>query len=193
MQKYNQFSEQELIVAFMGGSDAAVNELVGRTKDRVFTTAYLLVKDKYLAEDMVQDAYVKAIKKIRAGLYANDGKFCAWVCRIVRNLCMDYFRSSSRTTKVTLSNGRDIFDYLELEDANVQDGIMQKQSGTRVKKLLELLPQEQRDVIVMRLFADMSFKDIAEETNSTLNTCLGRMRYGLLNLRKLVQEKQLVL
>jgi RNA polymerase sigma-70 factor (ECF subfamily) len=153
----------------------------------------VLVKDKYLAEDILQDAYIKAIDKIRQGHFSNDGKFCAWISRIARNLCMDYFRKGEGKAKIVLSDGRDIFDYLDLQDDNIQDRMMSKQSGSRVRQLLELIPQDQRDVIVMRLFGNMSFKEIAEESNTTLNTCLGRMRYGLLNIRKIVEERQLVI
>jgi RNA polymerase sigma factor (sigma-70 family) len=193
MQSFKQLTEQELVNAYATGTDQALTELVSRTKNKVYTTIYLLVKDKYLAEDILQDTYIKAVNKIRLDAYANDGKFCAWLSRIARNLCMDYFRSKQSIKKVTLSDGRDIFDYLDLHDDNIQDKIMTKQSGSRVKKLLELIPQDQREVIVLRLFNEMSFKEIAEETNVTLNTCLGRMRYGLLNLRKLVEERELVL
>jgi RNA polymerase sigma factor (sigma-70 family) len=193
MQSFKQLTEQELVNAYAIGAEQALTELVYRTKSKVYTTIYLLVKDKYLAEDILQDTYIKAVNKIQMQEYANDGKFCAWLSRIARNLCMDYFRTTQKFRKVTLSGDRDIFDYLELNDINIQDSIMTGQSGSRAKQLLDLIPQDQREVIVMRLFNEMSFKEIAEETNVTLNTCLGRMRYGLLNLRKLVEERELVL
>jgi RNA polymerase sigma factor (sigma-70 family) len=194
MQSFKQLTEQELVQAFANGTQQAISELVNRTKGKVYTTIYILVKDKYLAEDILQEVYIKAIQKLKENAYANDGKFCAWLSRIARNLCMDYFRKiQNKAKKVTLSDGRDIFDYLDLQVDSVQDSVMRAQSGNRVKQLLELIPQDQRDVIVMRLYNDMSFKEIAEETNTTINTCLGRMRYGLINLRKLVDEKQLVI
>ncbi|MFM2191595.1 MAG: hypothetical protein RLZZ118_552 [Bacteroidota bacterium] len=193
MQSFKQLTEQELVQAFANGTEQAISELVCRTKGKLYTTIYVLVKDKYLAEDILQDAYIKAIDKIRQGHFSNDGKFCAWISRIARNLCMDYFRKGEGKAKIVLSDGRDIFDYLDLQDDNIQDRMMSKQSGSRVRQLLELIPQDQRDVIVMRLFGNMSFKEIAEESNTTLNTCLGRMRYGLLNIRKIVEERQLVI
>jgi RNA polymerase sigma-70 factor (ECF subfamily) len=193
MQSFKQLTEQELVQAFANGTEQAISELVCRTKGKLYTTIYVLVKDKYLAEDILQDAYIKAIDKIRQGHFSNDGKFCAWISRIARNLCMDYFRKGEGKAKIVLSDGRDIFDYLDLQDDNIQDRMMSKQSGSRVRQLLELIPQDQTDVIVMLLFGNKSFKEIAEESNTTLNTCLGRMRYGLLNIRKIVEERQLVI
>jgi RNA polymerase sigma factor (sigma-70 family) len=186
-------TEQELIVAYCNGKEHAINELINRTQAKVYGGVYFLVKDKYLAEDLVQDTYIKALRKLREGAYVNDGKFSAWLTRIARNLCMDYFRVAQRHVKVTLKSGRDIFDVLEFEDTNREDAIMEQQTGNTLRKMLEHIPLDQREVLVMRLFGNMSFKEIAEETNSTLNTCLGRMRYGLRNMRKLMQEKQLVL
>jgi RNA polymerase sigma factor (sigma-70 family) len=194
MQRFKHLTEQELVQSYIDGLDHAISELVSRTKNNLYSVVYLLVKDKYLAEDIAQEAYIKAIKKIKSGEYTNDGKFSAWVSRIGRNLCMDHFRMvQSRDKKVVLSDGRDIFDYLDLQDVNIEDKLMTEQSSIRVKKLLEFIPQEQRDVIVMRLFGKMSFKEIAEECNVTLNTSLGRMRYGLINLRRVIEERQLVL
>jgi RNA polymerase sigma factor (sigma-70 family) len=186
-------TEQELIVAYCNGQEHAINELITRTQSKVYNGVYFLVKDKYLAEDLVQDTYIKALRKLREGAYVNDGKFAAWLTRIARNLCMDYFRVAQRHVKVTLKSGRDIFEVLEFEDTNHQDAIMDQQTGNTLRKMLDHIPLDQREVLVMRLFGNMSFKEIAEETNSTLNTCLGRMRYGLRNMRKLMQEKQLVL
>ncbi len=186
-------TEQELITAFQAGTDHAMDELVKRTHKKVYTALYLLVKDKYIAEDLMQETYIKAIAKIREGNYANEGKLGAWLARVAHNLCMDYFRVAKRTVKVTMSDGRDIFDFIKILEENTEDKLMQVQSGSRAKQMLELIPQEQREVVMMRLFANMSFAEIAEETGVTLNTALGRMRYALINLRKLVQEKQLVL
>jgi RNA polymerase sigma factor (sigma-70 family) len=186
-------TEQELIVAYCNGKEHAINELINRTQAKVYNGVYFLVKDKYLAEDLVQDTYIKALRKLREGAYVNDGKFSAWLTRIARNLCMDYFRVAQRHVKVTLKSGRDIFEVLEFEEGNKEDAIIEEQTGTTLRKMLEHIPLDQREVIVMRLFGNMSFKEIAEETNSTLNTCLGRMRYGLRNMRKLMLEKQLAL
>jgi RNA polymerase sigma factor (sigma-70 family) len=194
MQSFKQLTEKELVQAYINGAEQAISELVQRTKSKVYTAIYMLVKDKYLAEDILQEVYIKAVHKLKANAYANDGKFSAWLCKIARNLCMDYFRSiQNKAKKITLSDGRDIFEYLDFPVQNEEDKVIKMESGNRVKKLLEYIPQDQRDVIVMRLYSDMSFKEIAEETNTTINTCLGRMRYGLINLRKLIEQKQLVM
>ncbi len=186
-------TEQDLIIAYQAGADNAMSELVNRTHKKVYTALYLLVKDKYIAEDLMQETYIKALAKIKAGEYANEGKFAAWLARVAHNLCMDYFRVAKRNVKVTLSDGRDIFDYINIGVENTEDKIMKVESGKRAKMLLNHIPQEQREVIVMRLYGKMSFAEIAEETGVTLNTALGRMRYALINLRKLVEEKQMVL
>lgn len=194
MLETSNYSETELINNYLNGDTKSLNQLLRQTQNKVFTSIYILVKDKYLAEDILQDTYIRAVKKLEQGLYENDGKFSAYLCRIGRNLCMDHFRATKRRTKVTLSDGRDIFDYLPLEEeSNIQDQLMLAQSGERLRLMLGQIPEEQRDVITMRLYAEMSFKEIAEENNISINTALGRMRYGLLNLRKLMQEKNLVL
>jgi RNA polymerase sigma factor (sigma-70 family) len=193
MLSFKNLSEQDLIVAYSNGHEPAINELINRTHGKLYTAIYLLVKDKYLAEDFVQDTYVKAIKKLREGAYLNDGKFMAWLSCIGRNLCMDYFRVSNKNIKVTMKNGRDVFDVLEFEDSNIEAEIISEQSANTMHKMLELIPFEQREVVMLRLFCNMSFSEIAEEINCPLNTCLGRMRYGLNNLRKIMVEKQLVL
>jgi RNA polymerase sigma factor (sigma-70 family) len=193
MLSFKNLSEQELIVAYSNGHEPAINELINRTHGKLYTAIFILVKDKYLAEDFVQDTYVKAVKKLREGAYLNDGKFTAWLSRIGRNLCMDYFRVAQKNIKITMKCGRDIFDVLEFEDSNVEDEIISSQSGEIMHKMLDLIPIEQKEVVMLRLFGNLSFSEIAEEVNCPVNTCLGRMRYGLINLRKIMVEKQLVL
>ncbi len=189
-----QLTEEALIEAYVNGNELAINELVHRTKDKVFTSIYILVKDKYLAEDFTQETYIKAIQKIKSNSYVHDNKFSAWLVRIGRNLCMDYFRTLRRKSNITLANGKDIFEFFDFKDEDLfTDVIMKKESGQRVRKMLKEIPEEQRDVIVLRLFADMSFKEIAVLTETTINTCLGRMRYGLINLRRIMVEKSMVL
>jgi RNA polymerase sigma factor (sigma-70 family) len=194
MLNYKMLPEQELVQAYIQGADAAITELVNRTQDKVYTVVYYLVKDKYLTEDIVQDTYMRAVKKMKEGAFANDGKLISWLSRIARNLCMDYFRGQAvRQQKVRMIGDKDVFEYISGTQPNKEDDIMLNQSRNRVVLMLDLLPQEQKEVIVMRLFAEMSFKEIAEETNTTINTSLGRMRYGLMNLRKIIKEKELVL
>jgi RNA polymerase sigma factor (sigma-70 family) len=194
MFKYQNQTEQELVAAYAQGETSAIDELVYRTQNKVLSTVYYLVRDKDLAQDLVQETYIKAVAKIKEGKYVNDGKLTAWLNRIARNLCMDYFRRTDKHKTVSTANGgKNIFDFLPLQEDSFEQKVISNQSATRVRGLLEQLPHDQREVITMRIFGEMTFKEIAEETNASLNTCLGRMRYGLLNLRKMIRERELVL
>lgn len=152
----------------------------------------MLVKDKYLAEDIFQDAFLKIIKTIKDGRYSEQGKFLPWAIRVAHNLCMDHFRKSRQQVPVTLPDGQDI-TYLFGAGDMASDGIEKRQVHDSVRQLVEGLPEEQREVIVLRIYADLSFKEISELTGVSINTALGRMRYALINLRKLVEDRQLVL
>src|SRR6185312_4461707 len=153
---------------------------------------YMLVKDKYLAEDIFQDAFLKMIKTIKDGRYAEQGKFLPWAIRVAHNLCMDHFRKTRQQIPVTLPDGQDICTLLGSGETP-SDSIERRQSHDDVRKLVEDLPEEQREVIVLRIYADLSFKEISELTGVSINTALGRMRYGLINLRRMITEKQMVL
>jgi RNA polymerase sigma-70 factor (ECF subfamily) len=159
----------------------------------MYTSIYLLVKDKYLAEDIFQDTFIKIIDTLKAGRYTDEGKFLPWALRIAHNLCVDHFRRVKRTPSVKTSDDRDIFEGIDVAEAGCDEKIMQKETGNKVRQMLELLPEDQREVIIMRHYADLSFKEIAELTNCSINTALGRMRYGLINLRKMMTEKQIAL
>lgn len=186
-------TEQALIALIREGEEHAIAEFLNRYKGRFYTAAYLLVKDRDLAEDIFQDACVKIIQSIRAGRYQDDGKFLPWAMRITRNLCYDHLRAAKRAPRVTLPDGQDIFALLDMGEHNAEDRIMSRQSGDRVRQMLDHIPHEQREVIVLRMYGNLSFKEIAELTDVGINTALGRMRYGLINLRKLMQEKRLAL
>jgi RNA polymerase sigma factor (sigma-70 family) len=186
-------SEQELITMVATGAEAPIAELVNRTKQRVYYTIYMLLKDAHLSEDFMQEVYIKAIEKLRNNLYQNDGKCSAWLCRIAHNMCMDHFRKSSKTRKVSLPDGMDIFSYLGQYDDAIENNMMNTQSGKIAKELLNHLPAEQKEVLMLRFFQDLSFAEIADEMNCSISTALGRARYGLINLRKLVKENELVL
>ena len=153
----------------------------------------MLVKDKYLAEDIFQDAFLKMIKTIKDGRYAEQGKFLPWAIRVAHNLCMDHFRRSRQQIPVTLPDGRDITALFCSGGDLASEAIEKRQVHGSVRKLVEELPEEQREVIVLRIYADMSFKEISDLTGVSINTALGRMRYALINLRKLIVEKELVL
>ena len=191
MQLFHQ-SDAELIHAYIHGQEQALEVLINRYKDKVYTSVYMLVKDKYLAEDIFQDAFLKMIKTIKEGRYAEQGKFLPWAIRVAHNLCMDHFRRTRQQVPVTLPDGQDISDLFGAGDM-VADGIIKRQVHDSVRKLVEDLPEEQREVIVLRIYADLSFKQISELTGVSINTALGRMRYALINLRKLIVDKEMVL
>jgi RNA polymerase sigma-70 factor (ECF subfamily) len=151
------------------------------------------VKDKYLAEDLFQDMFIKVIDTIRGNRYTEEGKFLPWAMRIAHNLCVDHFRRVKRTPTIKTSDNHDIFEVLNFSNENAEEKMMKNQSYDRIRRMLDLLPEEQREVIILRHYADLSFKEIASLTNCSINTALGRMRYGLINMRKMMTEKQIAL
>ncbi|MGN6194766.1 MAG: RNA polymerase sigma factor [Ginsengibacter sp.] len=189
----NSLSDQQLIQLYLEGNCEALSTLVERHKEKIYTSIFLLVKDKYLAEDLFQDCFIKVIDTISEGRYNEEGKFLPWVMRIAHNLCIDHFRKVKRRPSIKTSDDHDIFELLNFSDPGVDEKIMQGQSHARVRKMLDMLPEDQKEVIVMRHFADLSFKEISQITGCSINTALGRMRYGLLNLRKIMIEKQIAL
>ncbi len=190
--QFSHYLDAELIHEYIHGQAYALEVLINRYKDKVYTSVYMLVKDKYLAEDIFQDAFLKIIKTMKEGRYAEQGKFLPWAIRVAHNLCMDHFRRTRQNIPVTLPDGQDITD-LFLAGDMVADGIEKRQVHDCVRKLVEDLPEEQREVIVLRIYADLSFKEISDLTGVSINAALGRMRYALINLRKLIADKQLVL
>jgi RNA polymerase sigma factor (sigma-70 family) len=193
MKSLSNFTDQQLIHAFQSGESAALEVLINRHKDKIYTSIYLLVKDKYLAEDIFQDVFIRVIDTVRGGRYNEEGKFLPWALRIAHNLCVDHFRKVKRTPTIRNSEDNDIFEVLNFSEEGADRSMMKKQSHDRVRLMLDQLPADQREVIVLRHFADMSFKEIATMTNCSINTALGRMRYGLINLRKMMEEKQIAL
>lgn len=193
MAYYNEISDSHLISAFHEGDVKALEALIYRHKDRIYTSILFLVKDKYLAEDMFQDVFIKIIDTIRLSRYNDEGKFLSWALRIAHNLCVDHFRRVKRTPAIHSSDGQHVMEWLQNPDDNPEKGIVRRQSYDRVRRMLDLLPEEQREVIVLRHYGNLSFKEIAGLTNTSINTALGRMRYGLINLRKMMAEKQIAL
>jgi len=186
-------TDHELIQNFQDGDLNALEILVLRHKDKMFTSILFLVKDKYLAEDIFQDVLIKIIDTIRGGRYTEEGKFLPWAMRIAHNLCVDHFRKVKRTPAIKTSDDRDIFEVLNFTEDSAETKMMKRQSHDRVRLMLDLLPEDQREVIILRHYAELSFKEIAALTNCSINTALGRMRYGLINLRKMMVEKQISL
>lgn len=186
-------SDQELIRQFINGDHSSLEGLVKRHQRKVFSYILLIVKDKHLAEDIFQDTFIKVINTLRAGAYNEEGKFLPWVMRIAHNLIIDFFRKSKRMPFVENSEEYDLFETLNVYEDTIEDKMIIAQIHNDVQRLVEYLPEEQKEVLKMRHYRDMSFKDIAEQTNVSINTALGRMRYALINLRKMVNEKEIIL
>ena len=193
MQVTHQLTDADLIHAFISGNENAIEPLIYRHKDKIYTAIYMLVKDKYIAEDIFQDAFLKIIKTMRSGKYSEQGKFLPWAIRVAHNLCMDHFRRTRKDIPITLADGRDISDVFPLTTDSPADAMERRQTNASVRRLIEMLPEDQREVIVLRMYGDLSFKEIAGITSVSINTALGRMRYGLINLRKMIDDKKMVL
>jgi len=193
MQLIHQQSDSELIHAFLNGDDQSLEALIYRYKDKIYTSIYMMVKDKYLAEDIFQDTFLKLIKTMREGRYSDQGKFLPWAIRIGHNLCMDHFRKVRNQVPVTLPDGADLSELFPSMIESAPDKMERRQVDGSVRKLIEMLPEDQREVIVLRMYGDLSFKEIADLTSVSINTALGRMRYGLINLRKMIADQQMVL
>ena len=194
----DKLADQQLIRNYLDGNDYSFEILLKRHQDRVFNYINKLVKNTDVANDVFQDTFIKVISTLKRGMYNEEGKFLPWVMRIAHNLVIDYFRNSSKMPIVGRKNNSDsdefdIFQILKLEDCTVQDEIVEGQIHEDLRALVELLPQEQREVVKMRHFMGMSFKDIADSSDVSINTALGRMRYALINLRKMIKENDIML
>jgi RNA polymerase sigma-70 factor (ECF subfamily) len=187
-------SEKELISNYLKGDHSCLQSLIQRHQSRLFAYIFMLVKNKSLADDIFQDTYIKVINTLKSGKYNDEGKFIQWVMRIAHNLVIDHFRKLKKQSFVESHNPNfDIFDTISLTDPSVEESMVTKQIHKDVKGLLEYLPEEQREVLYLRCYAGLSFKDISEQTDVSINTALGRMRYALINLRKIVEENKMVL
>jgi RNA polymerase sigma-70 factor (ECF subfamily) len=186
-------SDQDLIHQYITGEEAGLVELIRRYQSKIYTSIYLLVKDEYLAEDIFQDTFIKVINTLKAGKYNEEGKFLPWVTRIAHNLVIDHFRREKRAPMVNNGDDFDIFEVLGNYDESTEDRMVREQTHRDLKQLIQLLPSEQKEVLIMRHFGDLSFKEIADITDVSINTALGRMRYALNNLRKMMQSKELSL
>ena len=189
--KKNSISDSELVSLYINGDEEAFKELVIRHKNRVFTTIHLIVKDRYLAEDLLQETFIKAVKTIKSGRYNDEGKFLPWILRIGHNLAIDTFRRSKRYPTVLMEDGTNIFETLEFAEAPIEDRKITEDSIKQLKRHIQELPDSQKQVLIMRSYLDMSFKEIADETGVSINTALGRMRYALINLKKKMKENSL--
>lgn len=186
-------NDQDLISLYLNGRADAFEVLLNRHKEKIYTSIYLFVKDTELAEDIFQEVFIKIIDTLRKDKYNNEGKFLQWSMRIAYNMCVDHFRRAKRMTKISNTESFDIFSILECKDDHMENSIIKSQIHTKLRALVDQLPDEQREVVILRHYADMSFKEISQMTRVSINTSLGRMRYALINLRKLVNEAEMVM
>ncbi|HNX55706.1 MAG TPA: sigma-70 family RNA polymerase sigma factor [Prolixibacteraceae bacterium] len=187
-------SDNSLVQQFVDGNQSAIEVLISRHKKRVFTYILLIVKDHHLAEDIFQDTFIKVIRSLKNGRYTENGKFISWVLRISHNLIIDHFRKEKLLS--TTSNDDmnvDLFNSPKYSEENIEDRIIYDQITCDVRLLIDELPDDQREVILMRHYQGLSFKEISDITNVSINTALGRMRYALINMRKLIEKKNLSL
>jgi RNA polymerase sigma-70 factor (ECF subfamily) len=187
----NDVADNELIVSYLNGNENSLQQLILRHQRKIFTSIVVLVKDKELAEDIFQETFIKIINTLRSGNYQEEGKFIHWAVRIAHNLVIDYFRKNNRMPMLRDSDDYSVVNNLKLTDDNIEDRMVREQLHKEIRLLVEELPFDQREVVIMRHFADMSFKEIAETTDVSINTALGRMRYALINLRRLIKKKKI--
>ena len=190
---FSELSDKDLIQQYLEGKDKAFEILLNRHKDKIYTSIYLFVKDQSQAEDIFQEVFIKILKTIRKGKYNHEGKFVQWAMRIAYNMCVDHFRKAKRRSIIHPTDEFDIFDVIENPDPNREDTLIKDQTHAKVRKLIDQLPPEQREVVMLRHYADMSFKEISQLTRVSINTALGRMRYALINIRKMVEDKHVIL
>ena len=185
------FSDKELLELFLNGNNKSFECLLNRHKVRIFSFIISKVKNKDIAEDIFQDTFIKVINSIKKGKYNEEGKFLPWVMRITHNLIIDYFRRESKMRKIRVTDDFNIFDVLENGNKNQEEILIQDQVYSDLNSIIEELPEDQKQVLKMRYLHDMSFKKISELNNISINTALGRMRYAIINLRKLAKKKHI--
>lgn len=197
MDKHDQYTDQQLVRQYLEGKEASFEVLLNRHKDRIFGYIMKMIKDVDLANDVFQDTFIKVVQTLQRGKYNEEGKFLPWVMRIAHNLMIDHFRREKKMPKISETRSSkeefNIFNVLPNEDKNIEEDIIKNQIESDVVKLLDFLPEEQRTVLNKRIFVGMSFKDIAEQENISINTALGRMRYALINMRKMIEENNMIL
>ena len=184
-------SDRALIRNFLSGEESAFETLIMRYKDRVFSQLIIMLKDRELAEDLFQDTFIKVVNTLKAGKYNEEGKFLPWVLRIAHNLAIDHFRRIKKRKEIRNSEEFDLLGNIPEDNKNIEECLVTDQIHDDVKLLVDLLPKEQKQVVKLRMYLGLSFKEISEETDVSINTSLGRMRYALINLRKLIDERQL--
>jgi len=192
--KENLVNDQELVQAYIKGDESAIEILINRHRSKVYTYILLTIKNQPLAEDLFQETFIKVIQSLRGGKYRDNGRFLSWVIRIAHNLIIDHFRKEKQMNSVSNDDSEvDLFNSKKLSDSNIEELIVNSQIKAEIRTLINELPDDQREVVLLRHYGELSFKEIAEQTDVSINTALGRMRYALINLRKLIKEKDLSL
>lgn len=189
MNKVLELTDNDLIQSFQNGNSRAFNVLIDRHQERIYNTILFMVKDSYLAEDLIQEIFIKIIDNLKQKKYNEEGKFLPWALRISHNFCVDHFRKVKRTPTIKTGDDQDLFEIIKHSDHPADYKMTRSQTHKNIQELVDLLPEEQREIIVLRHYANLSFKEIAQMTNCSINTALGRMRYGLINLRKMMNER----
>jgi len=190
--KARDLTDQELIKQFIEGKQSSLEILINKYKNRVYTYILLIVKKPEVADDIFQDTFIKVIHSLKKNKYVDNGKFVSWVTRIAHNLVIDYFRKEKKlNTKSNMNGEIDLFNSTKFAEETIEDVLIANQISKDVKQIIGELPAEQREIIIMRHYMDLSFKEIAEETGVSINTALGRMRYAIINLRKIIEQKKI--
>jgi RNA polymerase sigma factor (sigma-70 family) len=187
-------NDQDLVQAYIKGDHTAIETLINRHRSKVFTYILLTIKNQQLAEDLFQETFIKVVQSLRGGKYKDNGRFLSWVIRIAHNLIIDHFRKEKQMNSVSNDDTEvDLFNSRKFSDRNIEEIIVNNQIRAELRSLINELPEDQREVVLLRHYGELSFKEIADQTNVSINTALGRMRYALINLRKLIREKDLSL
>ena len=187
-------SDQELLNLYLQGNKSAISTLIEKYNRRVRDYLRMMVKDSDVADDIAQETFIKAVSVIDEGRYVDNGKFASWIMRIAHNKALDYFRSQKSNNSVSESSaGYNVLGTMKYADRSIEDSMISDQISADIRSLVDLLPEEQREVVMLRYYSDLSFKEIAEQTGVSINTALGRMRYALINMRKMIIEKKISL
>lgn len=189
----NVVSDQELVSAYLKGNESAFEVLLKRHQERIFLQIKSMVRDTAIAEDIFQETFVKAIRTLKMGKYNEEGKFLPWILRIAHNLSIDHFRKERKMPKSRSNETYDVFSHIPRDEKNMEESMIDEVINADVRKLIEHLPPDQREVVLLRHYGGLSYREIAEQCNVSINTSLGRMRYALINMRKLIAEHNIVL
>ena len=194
MKNFQLMTDDELVQSFIGGEERCLQVLINRHKNKIYSYILMMVKQQELAEDVFQDTFIKVIHNLNKGKYVDNGRFASWVMRIAHNLIIDFYRKQKHLQTVSNdANEYDLLNSTKYSDSTVEDKMVYSQILTEVVELMEYLPDNQKEVVKLRHFLGLSFKEIAEETGVSINTALGRMRYALINMRTMIEEKNMTL